>query len=237
VIDNYKIDSEVLQSLPSGFTELSCKLARLASLGMLSNRLMHDFRNKLAVISGNIQIVQIKGTDVSPDFLTSRLETAMKMITETLKLFDEVGSSKQRAAGIAMEVNTEKAIKRALAALKHQFEQSGIMGNKGEECPDFTFKGDAGLFDYIIMSLMEMFISEDRIEGEFTVSSVILKNTLQMSLSLHLKENDTGFRESFRKRINSLEMAVIEAGVGVLKGKLKILEKSESLCFELEIPV
>lgn len=233
--DNYKIDSEVLQSLPSGLTELICKLARQASLGMLSNRLMHDFRNKLAVISGNIQIIQIKGTNISPEVLSSRLAIAMRMIEETLILFDDIGSSSDRAAGIVVKISTEKAIKRTLAVYKQKLGTVGIKLNEYVVSSDFSFKGDAGLFDYMLMSLIEMFLYEDRVDGKFKVSSAILKNTWQMSMKLHLRENDNRFRENFRKRINSPEMLMIKAGVEVLKGRLKVLEEPETYGFELEI--
>jgi signal transduction histidine kinase len=204
---------------------------------MLSGWLMHDFRNKLAVISGNIQIIQIKKTDISPDVLASRLAIAMKMIEETLKLFDDIGSFSQRAAGIAMEISTEKAINRTVAILKRQFEQFGIRVKKNGADPDYTFRCDAGLFDYILISLIEMLLPYNRTEGELILSSSLQENEWKMDAHLTIVGNNSTVSEDFRNRIVSMEMNVIQMGIKELNGKLEVSHTDESMGFELRLPV
>ncbi|MCF7811483.1 hypothetical protein K9N50_10900 [bacterium] len=232
-----KDDRQLTQIQMSDFTEFSNKLARLASLGMLSAWLMHDFRNKLAVISGNIQIIQLKKTDISSEVLSDRLKIAMKMIAETLTLFNDIGNFSQRAAGIEMEVSTEKTINRALAILKRQFEQLGIHVKKNDSDPDCTFTCDVGLLDYVLISLIQILLPRNRTEGELTISSTLHENEWKMLVLMNIKGSNSNMFEEFRNKINDLEMQAIKAGIDELNGKLKVFQTPENIGFELKLTV
>ena len=53
------------------------KYARLTTLGLISSAIMHDTRNALTILSGNIQILLMKGESAGTPEIMERLEKSL----------------------------------------------------------------------------------------------------------------------------------------------------------------
>lgn len=95
------------------------ELNRLASLGRLSSAIMHDLRNALTVLSGNIQILAMKGDRASADEIADRLNRMTAQLERMQGQIERADSFSRRAAGTKYPVPPERVIGNALFALNY----------------------------------------------------------------------------------------------------------------------
>ncbi len=96
--------------------KLCLTFGRLAALGLLSSAIMHDIRNALTVLSGNVQILLMKGDRADRIEIMQRLERAMAQIERIENQIGRADSFSRRTVGGVREFLPEPAVENAIFA-------------------------------------------------------------------------------------------------------------------------
>ncbi len=227
---------KVPSSLPVGFDEFCRQSSRLAALGMVSSYLMHDIRNKLAVISGHTQIIQLKGEKLTLEDLSRRLALIMDSIGKILDSFDNVGSFAQRAAGVKSDITPEKSLEFVLSSQRRRLEDAGIRITDNTSDSGRTFSVDPSLLDYVFLKMIETFLPQERYKGELLLSSTGMKNAWKLNMYLIDEEDGKGLYSGFLNRAGDFGLVAALLAVETMQGELVLRTGPEDYGFRLTIP-
>lgn len=227
---------ELPSSLPAGFTELCKQLSRSAALGMVSSYLMHDIRNKLAVISGYTQILLLKGEQFKWGDISGRLELIMESVEKILSTLDNIGSFAQREKGLKCEIEPDKSFAFILASQQRKLESAGIKINNNTTASNRTLLVDASLFDYMLIKMLETFIPDEYGECELNLSSADVENSWQLHIRLTETDDDGKQCSGFLNRARDLSLVAALLAVESMQGELVLDEGPDDYGFTLTIP-
>jgi K+-sensing histidine kinase KdpD len=136
------------------------KNARLATLGLLSSAIMHDTRNALTILSGNIQILLMKGEEVETSEIKDRLEKSLLQVERIEAQIKRAESFTRRAAGTIQTIIPDSAVENALFFVEHH-----IKGLPRRVVTDLRpsrkrITCDIGLLEFAIGELIQLNFAE-----------------------------------------------------------------------------
>jgi len=149
--------------------EYAVSFSRLASLGLLSSAIMHDVRNALTVLSGNIQILLLKIGRLEPDELRERLERIMPQIERIERIINRVESFSRRAEGATRTFDPLSAVRNALYEIgTDNFDGQSLI----ENLPQLSKRihCDSSLLEFVIVELMRQALPRINV-GELRIHS------------------------------------------------------------------
>lgn len=228
---------ELPKSIPSGLDEFTQKFTRLAALGLISGYIMHEIRNALAVVSGNAQIIQIKGEKLSSQDIARRLNQILEQIDRTLNILNRIGGFTARAQGEIVAVQPDQTVANAISALERMFENRGLKVTESLMENEKTILCDASLFDFLLLQLLEACIPEEISVGKIEVTSSSKAKKWEMKLILRPEENEENFISSFIDRVSGFGLTAVLMALKAVKGELFLLSGPDDYGFRLIVPL
>jgi len=144
------------------FDEYVLTFTRLASLGLLSSAILHDVRNALTILSGNIQILQMKGNSATAEEMLQRLERMIPQIKRMENTIGRVESFSLRAKGIAQTISPDALIDNALLTLAYLPDGANLTVNRDYNRQNKHLFGDPSLLEFIVLELFRQIHSQYR---------------------------------------------------------------------------
>ncbi|NQT33682.1 hypothetical protein HQ587_00720 [bacterium] len=227
---------ELPESLPSGLDEFTQKLSRLAALGLISGFIMHEIRNVMAIISGNTQIIQIKGEKLGSQDTTHRLDQILEQIERIQNILNRIGGFTARAQGEIVEVQPDRTVINSISALDRMFENRGLKVTESLRENEKTILCDASLFDFLLLQLLETCIPKERSVGKIEVTSSSKAKKWEMKLILRPEENEEDFYSNFIERVSGFGLTAVLMALKAVKGELFLLSGPDDYGFRLIVP-
>jgi signal transduction histidine kinase len=140
--------------LPEELKAYWMSITRIAAVGLLSSSIMHEIRNGLSVISGNIQILMMKSGKATPEEVDQYLHRMMTQMERIEQALARVESFSCRTGGVLSKVRPDKAIDNAIFATQRHGDMKGIQIQKQIEATDKTVLCDESLFEFVLMELL-----------------------------------------------------------------------------------
>lgn len=208
--------------------------ARLAALGMLSSAIMHDLRNYLTILSGNIQILQMKQGQAEPVELLQRLDKMMGQIERAENAIGRVESFSRRAEGVVREIAPELALDNAILAFEHQqgIKESRIARDLSPLSKQVAC--DASLLEFIIIELLKQ--SDTAAEDAQLLVSAADSPTFWECRLEHPSTTDPKAAGKSELSMNSAGLWVASLAAERMGGELRRFEGDGRAGWRLRIP-
>jgi len=134
------------------------------------------------------------------------------------------------------KIKPEKSLDFLLLTKKRKFENAGIRITKNYSTSDRTLWLDASLFDYVVLKMLEIFITANLSSGELILTTTETDNLwkLNMSLTDVIKEEKSFI--SFRNRDKNFNFISVFLAIEAIHGELFISEGSDDYGFTITIP-
>lgn len=133
-------------------------LCRMISVGRLSSSVLHDVRNQLAVISGSVQIIQLKGESIAPSELESRLDNIMVAIDKITQEMNAVGQYGPRSDKAMIDCDLEKIIDDTLLLLRRRIQRSSVSIERTSREEKYIRRLDPGLFEFLVVEIISSLV-------------------------------------------------------------------------------
>lgn len=215
----------------AGLEEYILTFARLASLGLQSSAIMHEVRNALTVLSGNVQILQMKGDRTTIEEVQQRLERMMAQIDRMEKSIGRVESFSRRTEGSARQVNPDTLIQNALFA--SSFVLRGTEQVKISEYASQTRKvcGDPNLLELLVFEMFQHLFRQIR-EGSLKIESSDADPNWELLLEL-TSSQDVNFPI---QHVSSPGIRLAELIAMRLGGTLELTQETDRASCRLRLP-
>lgn len=155
--------------LPEGFRKYCMHISRLAALGASSSAIMHEIGNALTVISGNAQILLLKGKKVTPEDAATRHRRIQDHVERIQGAIDRVGSFSERAAGIQKKTTPLLSVKNALFAIERRCNNAGIKIETDLQNDQGQVVCDPTLLEFLIIELLYFFSDTNASSGRLVL--------------------------------------------------------------------
>ncbi len=163
--------SEFSFSLPEDFENYCLHVSRLAALGASSSAIMHEIGNALTVISGNAQILLLKGERATPEDIATRHRRIQDYVERIQACIDRVGSFSERTAGTVKKISPLRAVRNALFAVERRCSNLDIKidADLNQERGQITC--DPTLLEFLLIELISFFTNKKAASGKLVVTT------------------------------------------------------------------
>ena len=224
-------------NLPVGLREFCLKFSRVASLGMVSSAIMHDFRNSLTVVSGNVQIILLKQGRLPQPEIVQRLGKVMKQIERITGSFDRVGSFSRRAAGEVTEVNPYAALDNAIFGLNREIDaRQAVLTRSGDDTQG-KIRCDASLFEFVLLELLSSCLEVMRPGGDLNVKTTEKDGWWELELRLPSDAGARSVHGKLNKRAESFSTVAMLLAVEEMGGELYLSSGDKADGWSLKMPL
>lgn len=144
--------------LPEALADYMTELCRVSALGYMSSAIMHEIGNALTVISGNVQIIQLRGADLEKDDMLKRMSLMMNQIARIEGTIGRVGSFGARLSGQIKRIDPHLALNNALYAFRRRCLIEGPEIHLHSEPGTCAIPYDPSLLEYAILEMLSLFL-------------------------------------------------------------------------------
>ncbi len=211
------------------------EIIRLASLGLLSSAIMHEIRNSLTIILGNVQMVTIREGIVAPSELKLRLDRISNQLNKIEGTISRAGSFRGRAAGLSQQADPDAIVVNAIFAFEHlQLIKDSTIHSR--YCSTRrSVRCDLSLLEFVVVEILKAAY----IGGDFEKISIVTNDLgdrwecrierLRTTGNLKTVAIDTLAEEN-----NGLTIAAV--AMASLGGELRQYENAELAGWVIELP-
>jgi len=185
----FEFTPEPPKHLTTLISDYCTDLCRISALGYMSSAIMHDIGNALTVISGNVQIMQMKRDGLDTDDLNSRLNLIMDQISRIENTIGRVGSFGSRLTGKKAEVNPYQTLNNALFAFKRRTLLDGLDVEFPDEKKQLLLYYDPSILEFIFLEMLMLFINVLKGKGKLRINTA--KSSEFWSVSAELEQPST----------------------------------------------
>ena len=146
------------------------RYAGLATLGQLASAIMHDTRNALTILSGNLQILLMKGAKVEMSEVLDRIEKSLHQVERIESQINRAESFSRRARGTIENIAPNSVVENALFFVEHRINglPRKVIANLRPSKKRLSC--DIGLLEFAIGELIQLCLAAP-IEGDLLVSA------------------------------------------------------------------
>jgi len=224
-------------NIPEGFGDYIVNLCRVGALGYMSSAIMHEISNALTVISGNVQIIQLKNAGQEKKDILRRMPLIMDQIARIEATIARVGSFGARLNGKLKETDPIRALNNALYAFKKRciFDGPEIrFAKQNETC---TIQYDPSLIEYVLLEMFSLFLTVCNSKDHINIKSSVKEASWSVEADLTLEPPPSGKADFW----SSEELPMLAAGtLFVLKkygGEVTLRRSGNVLGWRLDVPL
>jgi nitrogen-specific signal transduction histidine kinase len=127
--------------------------SRFSSLGLMTGVLAHDMRNPLSVLSGQLQILEMKTPEGDP--LANRVQTMARQVERIRELVDGVACMSQGDPRGQRVFRPGEVLEEALTLTRKLFSTKDLKVNQHNEATDLRVRGNFGQWVHVLYKLLE----------------------------------------------------------------------------------
>lgn len=203
---------------------------------MVTGAIVHDVRNALTVISGNAQIMVLKGERMGKGELVQRAEKTVGQIERIQEIIERVGSLSRRAEGAVADIPPDTAIDNAIYALQSRIEREGVTIERYRAEGDRILACDASLLEYALIELTSRCLPPDMTGGKLTVRSESGERFWKLEFLRHNGRAPSSPGEDWCDPNRSYTLLSAVMAVEDLGGELAALSDEGSFGWRLTVP-
>ncbi|MBM3325419.1 MAG: hypothetical protein FJY65_00340 [Calditrichaeota bacterium] len=130
------------------------RFSGIAALGVLASAIMHDTRNALSIITGNAQLLQMKGASIDAEEYERRLELIVCQIERIERALGRVESFRMRAEGKDGQTTAIQALDNTIFALKSYRPDTSVTIEGRTDLPEYNLACPAGTAEFVLIESM-----------------------------------------------------------------------------------
>jgi len=223
------------EKTPDNISDHCLRLSRISALGFMSSSMMHDIGNALTVISGNSQIIQIKGDNQTIDQIQSRIETILEQVVRIQNITDRVGSFGSRLSGVQKKIDPYYPLGNALYALSRKCSIAGIECESNNSKKLANIFCDPSIMEFIFLEFLLLFLKHPIDGSKLTVNSELDKGKFNIKAWFTSKSSMQKIFELWDNP--NLESSLYAALIGLeeCKGTVKLIKNTEGVGWLISI--